>query len=361
MTQPGPTETARALLWRSGLPSEVISEALALHAREMAAAAPDRSDLRDRTAALLPDEAAKHVVRSVFALKTPSPDGSKHYQAGWDDGLEAAMEAARDAVLAVLLPPPADRAAVLTEPERQFLTFALDQAAEELSLGRGFTDADTAALERLRRLAAEPQQREQDRVYAAQIVQAMQVKQAAMRATSEMQQLEPITAVDLTDGPVRCPLCPYPVTLRFPAGARAHFAHVHPEQRLEGPGPWPLLATDEAGAQQQPDTEPHHATTHQWQIETHDPSTDEWRVGGWSDLDAATAAMQAAAEQTPVWPDGTPVRRRLVRETTTYTIEAERPQPAHLGDGANGEDCPACRHADAEPDWPWVCPGTTTA
>ncbi|GLP64265.1 hypothetical protein TUSST3_08850 [Streptomyces sp. TUS-ST3] len=69
---------------------------------------------RDRIAEAAPEELAKHVARSIFALKTPSPDGSKYYQAGWDDGLEAAMDAARDALLAVL-PPPADRAAVLHE------------------------------------------------------------------------------------------------------------------------------------------------------------------------------------------------------------------------------------------------------
>ena len=33
------------------------------------------------------------LTRAVFALKTPSPDGSKHYQSGWDDGLEAAIGA----------------------------------------------------------------------------------------------------------------------------------------------------------------------------------------------------------------------------------------------------------------------------
>ncbi|WP_435643830.1 hypothetical protein ACR9VJ_26245 [Streptomyces sp. H49] len=75
---------------------------------------------RERAAVVSPppsraaEEVAKHVTRSIFALKTPSPDGSTHYQSGWDDGLEAAMDAARDAVLAVL-GEQADRAAVLRE------------------------------------------------------------------------------------------------------------------------------------------------------------------------------------------------------------------------------------------------------
>jgi hypothetical protein len=152
-------------------------------------------------------EVAKHVTRAIFALKTPSPDGSKHYQSGWDDGLEAAMDAARDAVLAVL-PAPADRAAIraeaaelvramadehpsnaawvqdcqhiadriaaaasgsgrvadetqapaavtLSAAERQFLTFALDLASDRMaSCGDEFdNDADEAALKTLRRLA----------------------------------------------------------------------------------------------------------------------------------------------------------------------------------------------------------------
>jgi hypothetical protein len=43
----------------------------------------------------------------------------------------------------------------LSATERQFLTFALDQAAEEMSLRDGFTADDQAALEKLRRLANE--------------------------------------------------------------------------------------------------------------------------------------------------------------------------------------------------------------
>ncbi|MFE9949328.1 hypothetical protein ACFYRJ_17555 [Streptomyces sp. NPDC005531] len=44
----------------------------------------------------------------------------------------------------------------LTAAERQFLTFALDQAADEMSLGDGFTDEDRAALDRFRRMAEQP-------------------------------------------------------------------------------------------------------------------------------------------------------------------------------------------------------------
>ncbi|MGW1246959.1 hypothetical protein [Streptomyces sp. NPDC002535] len=43
--------------------------------------------------------------------------------------------------------------APLTDSERKFLHFALDEAAEEMSLGDGFTDEDQAALDSLRRRA----------------------------------------------------------------------------------------------------------------------------------------------------------------------------------------------------------------
>ncbi|WP_327333690.1 hypothetical protein [Streptomyces anulatus] len=52
-------------------------------------------------------------------------------------------------------PAPADRAA-LTETERQFLTFALDLAFDEMVSNDGFTDEDHAALEKFRALATPP-------------------------------------------------------------------------------------------------------------------------------------------------------------------------------------------------------------
>jgi hypothetical protein len=45
---------------------------------------------------------AVHVVRSLFALKDPKPDGSEHYRSGWDDALEAAMDVAKSAALTAL-------------------------------------------------------------------------------------------------------------------------------------------------------------------------------------------------------------------------------------------------------------------
>lgn len=48
-----------------------------------------------------PADLLRAAVRAIHALKSPTPDGSPHYQSGWDDGLEAAMDAVRGMDLAV--------------------------------------------------------------------------------------------------------------------------------------------------------------------------------------------------------------------------------------------------------------------
>jgi hypothetical protein len=135
-----------------------------------------------------------------------------------------------------VLPTPADQAASLSDTERQFLTFALDQAAEEMSLGDGFTDEDRAALEKLRRMAGEAQQ--------------------------------------------------------------------------------PETQAGEA-----------HPAEHTWAAELHDPLADEWVPGTrHATRDRAVNHLAHARTVGPTWKDGTPTQRRLVRATTTYTVEAE-PKP----------------------------------
>ncbi|WP_327335090.1 hypothetical protein [Streptomyces anulatus] len=61
----------------------------------------------------------------------------------------------QDPVEAAAPPAPADRAA-LTDAERQFLTFAMDLAFDEMASNDGFTDEDHAALEKFRALATPP-------------------------------------------------------------------------------------------------------------------------------------------------------------------------------------------------------------
>jgi hypothetical protein len=104
--------------------------------------------------------------RAVFTVTVETkPDGDYYFDHAdfvrhvgpW---IEGGLDDRDDIRTVTITEQPADRAAVLSDTERQFLTFALDQAAEEMSLGDGFTDEDRAALEKLRRMAGEAQQPE---------------------------------------------------------------------------------------------------------------------------------------------------------------------------------------------------------
>lgn len=53
---------------------------------ELAAVRAERGELKQR------------VARAIYALKSPAPQGSEHYRSGWDDGLEASIDAARTAL-----------------------------------------------------------------------------------------------------------------------------------------------------------------------------------------------------------------------------------------------------------------------
>ncbi|MEU5091693.1 hypothetical protein [Streptomyces sp. NPDC021356] len=68
----------------------------------------------------------------------------------------------------------------------------------------------------------------------------------------------------------------------------------------------------------------HRPPSHRWAAEFRDPVADEWIPGTrFLNRNHAVERYQAAAQKAPAWKDGTPVERRLVRETTTYTVEAE--------------------------------------
>lgn len=74
-----------------------------------------------------------------------------------------------------------------------------------------------------------------------------------------------------------------------------------------------------------------HPAEHSWAAELYDPLADEWVPGTrYNDRDRAVRHLNHARSIGPVWNDGTPVQRRLVRSTTTYTVEqptAEAQQP----------------------------------
>ncbi|MGW5430388.1 hypothetical protein ACWET9_24730 [Streptomyces sp. NPDC004059] len=66
-----------------------------------------------------------------------------------------------------------------------------------------------------------------------------------------------------------------------------------------------------------------HPTMHRWMAEIYDPTADEWVPGTRHILRPnAVKQLNHAKAIGPTWKDGTPVERRLVRETTTYTVES---------------------------------------
>ncbi|WP_435595898.1 hypothetical protein [Streptomyces albogriseolus] len=68
----------------------------------------------------------------------------------------------------------------------------------------------------------------------------------------------------------------------------------------------------------------HRPAVSRWRVETLDNLANEWAPGtGWPVRALAVERFDAMNAQAPRWKDGTPVTRRLVRETTTYTVEAE--------------------------------------
>jgi hypothetical protein len=68
-----------------------------------------------------------------------------------------------------------------------------------------------------------------------------------------------------------------------------------------------------------------HPAEHKWAAELYDPLAEQWVPGTrYADRDRAVNALAHGKRVGPAWKDGTPTERRLVRTTTTYTVE----QPA---------------------------------
>ncbi|WP_405718096.1 hypothetical protein [Streptomyces sp. NBC_00046] len=79
-----------------------------------------------------------------------------------------------------------------------------------------------------------------------------------------------------------------------------------------------ILGTTE----QQPAEPEAHPAEHTWAAELHDPLADEWVPGTRYVLrERAVNHLKHATSIGPTWKDGTPTQRRLVRATTTYTVE----------------------------------------
>jgi hypothetical protein len=69
---------------------------------------------------------------------------------------------------------------------------------------------------------------------------------------------------------------------------------------------------------------------HRWYVEMLDDLADEWVPGTrYPVRERAVNHLNHASAIGPTWKDGTPVQRRLVRETTSYTVETA---PAALSD-----------------------------
>ncbi|MBQ0947675.1 hypothetical protein [Streptomyces sp. RK76] len=77
-------------------------------------------------------------------------------------------------------------------------------------------------------------------------------------------------------------------------------------------------------------------TRQRWRVELFDYLAEEWAPGtSWPTREQATERYELMKAKAPTWKDGTPVRRRVVRETTTYTVEADtEPAAGARQDGA---------------------------
>lgn len=59
-----------------------------------------------------------------------------------------------------------------------------------------------------------------------------------------------------------------------------------------------------------------------WRVETRDGLADQWAPGSpYLSRQQAVERYEALSQHHPAWRDGTPVERRITRETTTYTVE----------------------------------------
>ncbi|MFF7142298.1 hypothetical protein ACFZB5_13750 [Streptomyces nodosus] len=114
-----------------------------------------------------------------------------------------------------------------------------------------------------------------------------------------------------------------------------------------GPCPLRRLADEAQSAEA-------HPAEHTWAAELYDPVAEEWVPGTrYTVRDRAVNHLAHAAAIGPKWKDGTPTQRRLVRATTTYTVEppadGAQQQLEMLPPPEGPEYTPcACRHIEPE-------------
>jgi hypothetical protein len=81
-----------------------------------------------------------------------------------------------------------------------------------------------------------------------------------------------------------------------------------------------LTPPDVAAVQPEPEA---HPTTTSWICETEE-CDDQWMfLGASPDRSVIEERIARQQKRFPSWADGTPVRRRIVRKTTTYTVATE--------------------------------------
>jgi hypothetical protein len=64
-----------------------------------------------------------------------------------------------------------------------------------------------------------------------------------------------------------------------------------------------------------------------WYVEVFDGAGWLRDSRSFNDREFAVERLTSQQRVAPAWADGTPVQRRLIRETTTYTIEPTKGQP----------------------------------
>ncbi|GGU84425.1 hypothetical protein GCM10010275_19350 [Streptomyces litmocidini] len=108
----------------------------------------------------------------------------------------------------------------------------------------------------------------------------------------------------------------YSIWVHVPGGYSVCF----PQQGAASTRATPAAGLDAA----QPANDQARPPREQWRVEIYDPLAKEWAPGvAFSDRDRAAERLDAVPTYSPRWGTDTPPQRRLVRETTTWTVEED--------------------------------------